>query len=54
MTGKEWNKYFKGLTQAKRDRIQGALITLKCDPVFKKAYGNDFNELASLIDWPLK
>ena len=52
MTGKDWDNYFKTLDRESKEKLRVALLTLDNDPMFKKAYGNDFKELSSIVDYP--
>jgi len=52
MTGQEWDRYFKTLTRERKEELRQALVTLDSDPEIKKAYGHDFTELASILDYP--
>ena len=53
MTGKDWDKYFKTLDREYKNKLYDALMTLHNDPMIRKAYGIDFKELASILDFPL-
>ena len=52
MTGKQWDEYFKTLTRERKEELRQAIEVLKSDPMFKKYYGRDFTELASILDFP--
>jgi hypothetical protein len=54
MTGKEWNAYFETLEDNYKNILRKALQLIAQDPMFKKAYGNDFAELAAIITFPLR
>jgi phage baseplate assembly protein W len=53
MTGKEWDTYFKSLTDEYKKKLHDALQTLDGDPMFQKAYGIDFKQLWHIIEYPL-
>jgi len=52
MTGKEWDAYFKTLSQDKKEELRKALLIIGSDPMMRKAYGTDFDELVGILDFP--
>jgi len=52
VTGKDWDRYFKTLDRKYKDKLREALLILDNDPEIRKAYGADFKELASIVDFP--
>jgi hypothetical protein len=53
MTGKEWSEHFKALPPEKRIQVVKALMVLHGDSGFRKAYGYQFMELATIATFPL-
>jgi hypothetical protein len=54
MSGKEWNTYFLTLKQYRKNMLVKALDILNADPVFRRAFGSSFQELASILRYPLR